>query len=172
MTPFVHPNSACRTTLQVSRYLNQVSHNKEVWIAAYRSAKFIRPPGPFFSQSAHDLEDALVPSFRVDRNLRGHGDGDAQGERQAIKLREIRYTGVEVSIRLIFGRFLFIAFSKEVRCYDLNLDVFDSNSGASIIYRPTGSTLRSFHCASAIDIEGRPLACVVLNEETGSTRQM
>ncbi|KAF8556470.1 hypothetical protein OG21DRAFT_1483087 [Imleria badia] len=93
---------------RVSRYLNQVSHNKVVWSDAFRKAEFVRPPGPFLSQSAHDLENTVVSGFRVDRNLR-HGGGTAQEERPTIKLREIRYTGVEVRICLIFGRFLFIA---------------------------------------------------------------
>lgn len=145
--------------------MNGASHCRDVWSDAYRNADFVRPPGPFLSQSAHDLENALVPSFRVDRNLRG-GGGTAQWEKPTLKLREIRYTGVDLHVSLVFGRFLFIALSEEVRCYDLNLDAFDSNSGASIIYRSTGRTLKSFHCVSAIDVEGRPFACAVLSEAT------
>lgn len=176
VTPFVHPirrasGRLSRTTLQVSRSLNGISHCRDVWSDAYRRAGFIRPPGPFLSQSAHDLEDALVCGSRVDWNLR-NGGGTAQRPRPTLKLREIRYTGVDIGVNLVFGRFLFIAFAEEVRCYDLNLDVLDSNSGASIIYRSTGGTLRSFHCVSAINIEGRPFACVVLSEETQTTTQM
>lgn len=164
-----------QATLQVSRYLNGISRCRDVWTDAYRKADFVRPPGPFLSQSAHDLENALVPSFRVDRNLR-HGGGTAQRDIPTLrKLREIRYTGVDLCISLIFGRYLFIALREEVRCYDLNLDAFDSNSGASIIYRSTGgSRLKSCHCASAIDVEGRPFACVVLSEaaRAGDRTQM
>jgi hypothetical protein len=171
----VHParraSGLSRTILQVSRYLNGISHCRDVWSDAYRKAEFVRPPGPFLSQSAHDLEDALVSSSRVDRNLRNDG-GTAQRERPTLKLREIRYTGVDIGANLVFGRFLFIALTEEVRCYDLNLDALDSNSGASIIYRSTGGTLRSFHCVSAIDIEGRPFACAVLSEEMQTTTQM
>ncbi|KAH0836407.1 hypothetical protein J3R83DRAFT_8008 [Lanmaoa asiatica] len=98
-------------------------------------------------------ENALVPSYRADRNLR-HGGGTAQRERPTRKLREIRYTGVDLGVSLVFGRFLFIALSEEVRCYDLNLDAFDSNSGASIIYRSRSGTLTSFRCVSAIDVRG------------------
>ncbi|KAF8437083.1 hypothetical protein L210DRAFT_3641060 [Boletus edulis BED1] len=149
---------------RVNRYLNQVSHSKHVWSDVYRKAEFICPPGPFLSRSAHDLEKALVSSFRVDRNLR-HG-GSTQTERSTLKVREIRYTGVDLRVRLVFGRFLLVAFKEEVRCYDLNLDTSDSNSGASIIYRTTGASLRSFDCVSAVDAEGRSFACAVLNEIT------
>ncbi|KAG8215020.1 hypothetical protein J3R82DRAFT_8428 [Butyriboletus roseoflavus] len=150
---------------RVSRYLNGVTHRRDVWSDAYRKANFVRPPGPFLSQSAHDLEHALVPSFRVDQNLR-HGGGTTQREKPTLKLREIRYTGVDLCVSLVFGRFLFIALSEEVRCYDLNIDASDRNSGASIIYRSTSRALRSFRCVSAIDVEGRPFACAVLSETT------
>ena len=83
-----------------------------------------------------------------------------------LKLREIQYIGVEISVRLVFGQFLFIAQSNAVCCYDMNLDMFDSNSGAGMIYQSTGGILKSFHCISAIDIEGRPFACVVVSEGT------
>lgn len=96
----------------------------------------------------------------------------AQKERPKLKLREIRYTGLHIGVSLVFARFLLIAFKEEVRCHDLSLDAFDSNSGATIIYRSTGGILKSFYCASAIDVQGRPFACVVLNEETQTTRQM
>ncbi|KAG6370935.1 hypothetical protein JVT61DRAFT_10798 [Boletus reticuloceps] len=55
---------------RVSRYLNTISHSRQVWTNAYRTAEFVRPPGPFLWQSACDLEKALVCGFRVDRNLR------------------------------------------------------------------------------------------------------
>lgn len=163
VTPIRCASALSRTTPQVCQYLNGVSHSRDVWSDAYRKAHFVRPPGPFPSQSTHDLENALVPSFRSDRNLR-HDGGTAQQETSTIKLREIRYTGVALRVSLVLRRFLLVALSEEVRCYDLNLDAFDSNSGASIIYRPTGGTLKSFHCVSAIDVEGRPFTCVVLGE--------
>ncbi|KAF8556469.1 hypothetical protein OG21DRAFT_1506574 [Imleria badia] len=152
---------------RVSRYLHRVSHDRDIWSDAYRNAEFFHPPGPFLSQSAHDLENVLISSFRVDRNIRW-GGRTAQEERSILKLRvkEVLCTGLHPCVSLVFGRFLLIAFSEEIHCHDLNLDVFNSNSGASIIYRSTGVTVRSFHCVSAIDIEGRPFACVVLNEAT------
>ncbi|KAG9309500.1 hypothetical protein JVU11DRAFT_10471 [Chiua virens] len=150
---------------RVSRYLNAFSHCRGVWSDTYRNAEFVRPPGPFPSQCARDLEDALVPSFRVHHSL-SQDTGTTQGEKPTIKLREIRYTGVDLRVSLIFGRFLFIALSEEIRCYDLSIDLFDSSSGATIVYRSAGGSLRSFHCVSAIDVEGRPFACAVLSEVT------
>lgn len=147
------------SALQVSRYMNAVSHCRDVWTETYRRADFIRPPGPFLSQSARDLERALVPSFRLDWKLRHAGT-----TKQTFKPREIRYTGTVISARLVFGRFLLIASSEQVRCYDLNVDACNGKSDARIVYRSTGGTLKSFHCVSATDVEGRSFACVVLME--------
>ena len=155
-----------RATSQVSRYLNGVTYCREIWSDAYRKAEFVHRPGPFPSQSTHNLEHALVSSFRVDRNLR------LGGKRPAVKPREIQYTDADLGASLVFGQFLLVAFSEEVRCYDLNLDVLDSSSCASIVYQSTGGTLKSFHCVSANDIEGHPFACVVLGEESQTAAQM
>ncbi|KIJ20631.1 hypothetical protein PAXINDRAFT_95698 [Paxillus involutus ATCC 200175] len=152
---------------RVSRYLNGISHSRDIWSDAYRRAEFIRPPGPFLFQTAEELERSLVASFKVDRTF---GQGNVRREKSALKSREIRYTGIDLHVSLVFGRFLVIVLSEEVRCYDLNVDAFDSNSGASIIYRPSGA-LMSFHCLSAIDKDGRPFACAVANEGTGSSSQ-
>ncbi|KIK90777.1 hypothetical protein PAXRUDRAFT_61544, partial [Paxillus rubicundulus Ve08.2h10] len=152
---------------RVSRYLNTISHSRDIWSCAYRRAEFIKPPGPFLFQTGDDLERILVASFKVGRTF---GQGNARREKSAHKSREICYTGIDLHASLVFGRFLVIALSEEVRCYDLNVDAFDSNSGASIIYRPSGALL-SFHCLSAIDKDGRPFACVVANEGTGSSSQ-
>ncbi|KAF9219774.1 hypothetical protein BS17DRAFT_811004 [Gyrodon lividus] len=153
---------------KVSRYLRGISYSRDIWSDAYRRADFIKPPGPFLIQTVDDLESSLVASFKVDRNLR---KGDVRYQKNAIKTREIRYTGIDLHVSLVFGRFLIIVLSDEVRCYDLNADAFDSNSGASIIYRPTG-VLRSFHCLTAIDEDGGPFACAVANEVTEGTRQI
>ena len=74
---------------------------------------------------------------------------------------------MELRVSLVFGRFLLLAFSEEVRCYDLNLDARGSDSVASIIYR---GSLKSFHCVSAVDVDGHPFACVVLKERTQTSR--
>ncbi|KAG6374696.1 hypothetical protein JVT61DRAFT_4065 [Boletus reticuloceps] len=155
---------------RVSRYLNEVSHSKHLWREAYRTAECVRPPGPFPWQSKDDLENVLVSSCRVERNLR-RGGGTAQTERPTLKVKEIRYTDVPVGFlsRLVFGRLVLVAFSDQVRCYDLNLDALDSDSDGIIYRTTTGWTLKSFRCVSAIDVEGHPFACVVLNEETETT---
>ena len=109
-----HASRLGRATSQVSRYLNGVSHCREVWSDAYRKAEFVRRPGPFPSQSAHDLENALVSSFRFDRNLRL---GSAS-ERPTLKWRQIHFPrlarAVGLGASLIFGRFLLIAFKEGV----------------------------------------------------------
>ena len=134
-------------------------------------ANFIGPPGPFPSQSACDLENVLVPGFRVAQNL-GHGGGTEESEMPARKLGGIQYTGVALRVSLVFGQFLLIALSGEVRCHDLNqAGAFNSHTGASILYRPKGGTLTSFYCVSAIGIDGRPRACVVLKEEDGKAEK-
>ena len=74
---------------------------------------------------------------------------------------------MELRASLVFGRFLLLASSEEVRCYDLNLDTRGCDSVASVIYR---GSLRSFHCVSAVDVDGHQFACVVLNEETQTSR--
>ncbi|KAF8127417.1 hypothetical protein EV363DRAFT_1452345 [Boletus edulis] len=147
---------------RVSRYLNEATHYRKIWADAYRTAEFVRPPGPFPSQSMQDLEKALITSFRIHQNLR-HGVGTAHEERQTFKSREFRYSGGLHDASLVFGQFLVVAFQDEIRCYDLNLD---EASGARIIYRPTHGILKSFYCTSAIDVEGRPFACVTLSEGT------
>ncbi|KAG6374699.1 hypothetical protein JVT61DRAFT_4068 [Boletus reticuloceps] len=38
---------------RVSRYLNGISHSRQVWTNAYRTAEFVRPPGPFLWQSTY-----------------------------------------------------------------------------------------------------------------------
>ncbi|KAF8449420.1 hypothetical protein L210DRAFT_3641004 [Boletus edulis BED1] len=146
---------------RVSRYLNGISHSRQVWTNAYRTAEFVRPPGPFLWQSTYDLEKALVCSFRVHWNLL-NGGGPAQTEIQACKLREIRYTGIGVGVSLVFGQFLVIGFKEEVRCHDLKLEASD----ASIIYQSPGGMLRGFNCFSAVDVEGRPYACAMSFEDT------
>ena len=156
--------------LQVSRYLSKVSRCRDIWIEAYRNANFFRPPSPFLWQSAHDLEGALVPSFRVDRPKLGHHGSTAQMPR--LRSREIRYSGKAFHVGLVFGRFLLVALSKEVRCYDMNLDAFDSKSDARINFRPTGGTLKYFHCVSAFDVEGHQSARVVLTEAAKEGKQL
>ncbi|KAF8142060.1 hypothetical protein EV363DRAFT_1426031 [Boletus edulis] len=147
---------------RVSRYLNEATHYRKVWANAYRTAEFVRPPGPFPSQSMQDLEKALITSFRIHQKF-CHYVGTAHATRQTFKSREFRYNGRLHDARLVFGQFLVVAFDDEIRCYDLNLD---EASGARIIYRPTHGILKSFYCASAIDVEGRPFACVTLSEGT------
>ncbi|KAF8437075.1 hypothetical protein L210DRAFT_3647402 [Boletus edulis BED1] len=149
------------TTSQVSRYLNGISHSRQVWTNAYRTAEFVHPPGPFLWQSACDLETTLVCGFRVDRNLR-NGSGPAQTEKPALKMREIRCKNFYGGVNLVFGRFLLIGFRNEICCYDLNIEVLDSNRDSIIIYRSPGQQLGEFHCVSSFDVEGRPFACAVL----------
>ncbi|KAG6374664.1 hypothetical protein JVT61DRAFT_4030 [Boletus reticuloceps] len=147
---------------RVSRYLNEATRYRKVWADAYRTAEFVRPPGPFPSQSMQDLEKALITSFRIHKKF-GHRVGTAHAKRQTFQSREFRYNGMLHDARLVFGQFLVVAFQDEIRCYDLTLD---ESSGARIIYRPTHGILRSFHCVSAIDVEGRPFTCVTLSEGT------
>lgn len=71
------------------------------------------------------MANALVPSFRVHRNLHQSG---ATSERPTLKLREVQHTGMALGVTVVFERFLFVAFNDEVRYYDLDLD-----SGANII---------------------------------------
>lgn len=149
--------------LQVSRYLNEVSHRRDIWVKAYRNANFIRPPGPFLAQSAHDLEKALIPSFRLDRKLRHSGDTARSGE-PALKLREIRHGESAHYVGMVFGRLMFIASDDEVRCYDLHLDAFESNSGGRVLYKTGERDLTCFRCVSSIDVDGRSFACAVLTE--------
>lgn len=151
--------------MQVSRLLDAISHSRDVWSDAYRRSKFIRPPGPFPSQSAHYLENSLVLGFRVDRNFRHRDSGPTPREMPLHKLKEIRYAGQDLGVSLVFGRFILVAFNEEVRCYDLEMDRVEIDSDArGFFYRPKGATLKSFHCVSSIDVEGRPCACVVLKE--------
>lgn len=146
--------------------MNEISYQRDIWKVAYLSAEFIRPPGPLTAQSVRDMENALVPSFRADQSLRQGATGTAQMERPTRKLRDVRYTGKALRVALVFRQFLFIAFSEELRYYDLTLDASDSNSGSNVIYRPTLGTLQSFFPASAVDVDGRPFACIVLSEGT------
>lgn len=165
-------SNARRTRSQVSRYLNEVSYSRDIWKNVYREADFVHPPGPFLWQSARDMESVLVSSFRVHRNIH-RSDAASRTERATLKRRDVRYTGrLGIHHNLVFARFLVVAFRGEVRCYDLTLDSFDSNSGASIIYQSTDGMVRSFRCVSAIDTEGRPFACIVICEEIEMVTQM
>ena len=140
-----------------------------MWKDVYHNAEFVHPPGPFPSQSSHDLESVLVHSFRLHRNLRrGDGGSTAEMEAPTRKVKEIPKTDGVLCASLVFGQFLLVAFKEYVHCYDLDLP----DSRPSIIFRPTCGFLQSFHCVSAIDGEGCPFACVVLNEATKTTRQM
>lgn len=169
MRPVWRASSLNPAPLQVSRYLNDVSHYKEVWKDVYPNAEFVRPPGPFPSQSTHDLENALVRSFRVHRNFRrAGGDRPVKIEATTHRLGMIQYPGVALCASLVFGRFLLVAFRDRVHCYDLNLP----NLHPSVIYRSTCGILQSVHCVYAIDGEGCPFSCVVLNKVTERTRQM
>ncbi|KAF8437068.1 hypothetical protein L210DRAFT_391718 [Boletus edulis BED1] len=103
-------------------FCDYAGHSRHVWRDAYLTADCVRPPGPFLWQSKQDLENVLVSSWRVERNLR-RGGGIAQTSRPTFKLREIRYTAVDLGVKLVFGRFLLIAFNSEVCCYDLNANV-------------------------------------------------
>ncbi|KIJ70421.1 hypothetical protein HYDPIDRAFT_105137 [Hydnomerulius pinastri MD-312] len=143
---------------RISRYFNEVTRSREVWSDAYRRAGFIRPPGPFPTQTSNELERALVTSFKVDRNLRC---GNARRGTPVVTSQEIRYTGVDLHVCLLFGKYLVIAFSDEVRCY--NVDASDSESGPYIVFKPSG-ILKSFQCFSSTDGEGRPLACAIIHE--------
>ncbi|KAF8437070.1 hypothetical protein L210DRAFT_2353493 [Boletus edulis BED1] len=118
---------------RVSRYLNAISHSRQVWTNAYRTAEFVRPPGPFLWQPTYDLEKVLVCGFRVDRNLR-NGSGPARMEKPALKMREIRCKQSPGGVSLVFGRFLLVGFRNEVRCYDLNIEALDSKRATSIIF--------------------------------------
>ncbi|KAF8433206.1 hypothetical protein L210DRAFT_3556659 [Boletus edulis BED1] len=143
---------------RVSRHLNEATHYRKIWADAYRTAEFVRPPGPFPSHSMQDLEKALITSFRIHQNL-SHSGGTAHAERSTFKSREFRYNDRVLSASLVFG----------LHCYDLSLD---EASGARIIYRPTHGILRSFYCTSAIDVEGRPFACATLSEGTEETSRI
>ncbi|KAF8141990.1 hypothetical protein EV363DRAFT_1392389 [Boletus edulis] len=160
---------------RVSRYVNEATRYRNVWVNAYRTAEFPRPPGPFPSQSVHDLENILVTSLRVSQNLQrlcSGRCGTTQSDAQTFKLREIRTTGMQFYVNLIFGRFLLVPFNEGIRCYELNLEESDPNSGGSIIYRTTGRIVRLLHCVSAVDVGGRRFACAVLNEETQTARRI
>ena len=164
-----YASDSSTSTLQVSRYLNEVSRRRDIWTEAYRNANYFRSSGLFLQQSAHDLEGALVPSFRVDRKL-GRLGSTAQIPRP--RSRQIRYSGEAFHVGLVFGRFLLVALSEEVHCYDMNLGAFDSKSDAHIIFRPTGGTLKCFHCVSAFGVEGHQFACVVLTEAAKEGKQL
>ncbi|KAF8141992.1 hypothetical protein EV363DRAFT_1309591 [Boletus edulis] len=139
---------------RVSRYLNGISHSRQVWTNAYRTAEFVHPPGPFLWRSTYDLEKALVCGFRVDRNLR-NGSGPARTAKPALKTREIRCKNLYSGINLVFGRFLLIGSRNEV---------LDNNRNPSIIYRSPGQHLGGFRCVSSFNVEGRPFACAMLFE--------
>ena len=156
------------TILQVSRYLNDASYCRSVWSDVYRSANFVRPPGPFPSQSAHDLEHTLIASCRIDLNFRRrHGSSAAEWERPR-PTRRIRYNGMDVGVILVFGRFLLVAFKDYIQCCTLNLRKLHARS----IHRSSGGALSHFDCLSAVDGEGRQFACVIFNEEMEATKKL
>ncbi|KAG6374724.1 hypothetical protein JVT61DRAFT_4095 [Boletus reticuloceps] len=141
---------------RVSRYLNEATNYRNVWVNAYRTSELVCPPGPFPFQTVHDLEKWYCANGKL-----------------MLKQRNIRYTDEDLDVRsLVFGRFLFVAFEEEVRYYDLNLDDSNCNSNPNTIYRTTGGILSSFYCVSATDIEGHPFACVVLDEAMQGTRRI
>ncbi|KAN0088836.1 hypothetical protein V8E55_005893 [Tylopilus felleus] len=152
---------------QVSRCLNEASRHRNVWNDAYRRAEFVRPPGPFPSQSTHDLEDMLATSFRVDRNIRHiHHGRSVPGP--LLKPRRIQYRSTDLGLSLVFGQFLFIASRDKIRCCDLSHD----NLRGTIVYQKAHGTIKSFHCVSATDGKGRAFACIVLSETMRKNNQI
>jgi hypothetical protein len=51
--------------LQVSKWFQAITHDREIWKVLYANASFVRPPGPFPSQSTASLERTLVRSTRL-----------------------------------------------------------------------------------------------------------
>ena len=96
---------------QVSRKFQHLTHERSVWVTAYRQATILRPPGPFQSQSAQDLEQNLKMSLRLETNLTSPSPRPVS--HRTIENRPER-------MKLVMGRYLIVA-GETLRCYDLDL---------------------------------------------------
>jgi hypothetical protein len=111
---------------QVSRQCHRLTHEKTVWVNAYRKSTILRPPGPFPSQSAGHLEQTLKKSIDLYANWTSPSPRPVS--RRTLDLRN----DTEVKdMKLLLGRYLLVKGDLQLRCYDLD-SVVDGGEGVAI----------------------------------------
>ncbi|KAH7929539.1 hypothetical protein BV22DRAFT_120589 [Leucogyrophana mollusca] len=136
---------------QVSKTFCELSHDRDIWSHAYRTAESVRPPGPFPRQTSEVLESLLVTNAKVERNL--------FAPKPVCSKRRIDIYPEDRLPHLILGRWLLFTNLQlaSVRCYDLDTSNFANHA---VIHSFRGE-LRYLSCVSCTGIEGRPLAFAV-----------
>lgn len=99
--------------IQVSKHLRRISHARTVWAEAYQNSTVLRPPGPLVSQSAEDLENLLTHASKLDANWTSRSPRPISHRTLADDLR------VPLCMKLVLGRYLLVAHSAGLACYDL-----------------------------------------------------
>ncbi|KAH7905775.1 hypothetical protein BJ138DRAFT_1226931 [Hygrophoropsis aurantiaca] len=130
---------------QVSKYLNQATRVRSIWVHAYRTSSLVRPPGPFTWQTAQVLESNLIQSARL--SLKWPPNLDAKPARS----RVIPLTSAEPQLSLLCGRWLLIVQKyTRIMCYDLNKTDNWSARSCSILYESPDrfTEIEYFECES------------------------
>jgi hypothetical protein len=101
--------------LQISLQCNRLSFERTVWVNAYRNFTFIRPPGPFSSQSVADLELELKTSIDLTENWTSR-----YPRRFEDRFLDLGNNNMKAQkLKLVRGRYLLVSGESELRCYDL-----------------------------------------------------
>ena len=146
--------------LQVSKWFRAITYDPEIWKVLYANASFVRPPGPFPSQSTASLEYTLVQSTRLARSW-------ATQPLRAVSHVEIPFHGKPTqymnNIDLIGGRWLIVCQSKRrIVLYDT-----DANADKCVpqILWEQNERIGFWDKYSVISEEGQWGICVLLSEE-------
>ncbi|KAH7915100.1 hypothetical protein BJ138DRAFT_200327, partial [Hygrophoropsis aurantiaca] len=158
---------------QVSKYLNQVTHDRPIWAHAYRTSSLVRPPGPFTWQTAQILESNLIQSAQLSLNWAPNPDA------KPIRSRTTNLGSHRAPFGLICGRWLVVIKDPVgIVCYDLDrTENLSAEEPYSILCEtPDNDTvIRTFKCESvpASERSGtedrNPLAFLVMAENNDAT---
>ncbi|KAH7909924.1 hypothetical protein BJ138DRAFT_167560 [Hygrophoropsis aurantiaca] len=159
------------TLRQVSKYLNQVTHDRLIWAHAYRTSSLVRPQGPFAWQTAHVLESSLVQSTRLSSNWPPNPNA-APIRSHTTSINELKW-----HFHILCGRWLLMkAKNTQILWYDLDrTDNSETEESYSILYKSPDKSIiiEDFHCESTSPgersgLEDRnSLAFLVMVESTG-----
>lgn len=145
--------------LQVCKQLLHITLQRTVWSEVYQKSPLLRPPGPFCSQSAKDLESLLIQTEKLEINWNSPNP-------KPVLLRSIEQ-GLKgpTSLTLLLGRWLLAGDRLGLRCYDL-----DTKEDWSIPVAHAGMPLKVRGLESQVNTnqEGLHTAFVVIHEMRNS----
>ncbi|KAH7921011.1 hypothetical protein BV22DRAFT_760453 [Leucogyrophana mollusca] len=128
----------------------EVTRDRGLWSALYRTSRLPRPPGPFSWQSIELLEDNLVTSATVARNL----SPNCTARPVSSRIINIGSGNRDHAIGLVAGRWLLASDYSRIRCFDLD----HADSESTVVYN-TEHTY--FGCFSGYGVTGHSMSFVV-----------